>query len=83
MRERTTSTVLFRVDVAEALAARKGLTTVVEKAAYFGLHQHSQWVKVVGGVHNPGESFIARVLSSPAKEEFPDEVTFDNLFEVA
>lgn len=86
MRERTaegSQVIRFRVDVADAIAAKKGLTTTVEKAAFFGLNRHSHWTQITSGTHKPGEGFIARVLSSPAKDEFPDEVTFDNLFEVA
>lgn len=77
--------VRFRVAKANEIAARAGRAgTESEKAAFFGVTQ-SNWSRATSSGDNatdPGALFIAAVLSSEAAEKFPDEVTFDGLFEV-
>lgn len=75
------STVRFRADAARQLAGRHGLTTVAELAEFFGTTA-TTYSRVERGVTDAGEVFIAAVLSSPAAQQYPDEVTFDQLFEV-
>lgn len=86
MRDRTSvpdaPVVKFKVAKADEIAGRRGLTGVVEKAAFFGVTHHN-YSRVVNDVNFPGRDFIASVLRSPAAAAFPEDVTFDNLFEVA
>lgn len=72
------SRVKFRVDQADAITGKHGLTNLGEKAAFFGVTHHN-YSRVVHGVNGPGEEFIAAVLGS--RPDDPD-VTFDRLFEV-
>lgn len=77
--------VRLRYDKATELANKAGWTSEPQKAAFFGVTQ-SNWSRVTNPsgkkVTDPGALFIAAVLASPAAEQFPDDVTFDNLFEV-
>lgn len=76
--------VRFRTQRADEIAAKAGKETGADKSAFFGVTQ-SNWSRVTSTTENatdPGALFIAAVLASEAAEQYPDEVTFDNLFEV-
>lgn len=76
--KRETRRVRYRLDRANKVAAEKGLTSQLERAAFFGV-TNQNLSRVERGDVWPGEAFIASVLSS-----HPDEpwCTFDYLFEV-
>jgi len=76
-RERTLQ-VRFKLDAVDKIAAREGLTTEAERAAFFGVRP-SNWSRVVNGVTAPGKDFIAAVLASHPEDQ---RVRWDNLFEI-
>ena len=74
----------LRLTRAKEIAALEGLTTATDLSAFYGVTQ-SNWSRVTGDGKRktePGNQFIAAVLSSPAAQKYPALVTFDNLFEV-
>lgn len=78
--------VRFKVDRANEIAARNHvLETEAQKAVYFGVTP-SNWSRATGRdpdrATDPGALFIAAVLSSPAAVDYPNDVTFEGLFEV-
>lgn len=71
----------FRADRAAKLAAEAGWHTDTERAAFFGVTQ-SNWSRVMSTATDPGALFIAAVLTSPAAADYPEQVSFAELFEV-
>lgn len=70
--------VRFKVERANEITEALGLEQIQDKAAYFATTD-TTYSRVVRGLTNPGEDFIAAVLGS--HPDNPD-ITWDNLFEV-
>lgn len=68
----------FRVERAREIAAKHGLAQVQEIAAFFNTTE-TTYSRVARGLTDPGERFIADVLSSRPGD--PD-ITWESLFEV-
>jgi hypothetical protein len=70
--------VKFRAERAEQITNRRGLEHIKDRAAYFNTTP-TTYSRVVRGLIDPGEEFIAAVLASHPGDP---EITWDNLFEI-
>lgn len=77
-RTRSPHKVRFKVEQADAITEGRGLEWIKDKAAFFATTP-TTYSRVVRGLIDPGEEFIAAVLGSNPGDP---EITWDNLFEI-
>lgn len=70
--------VRFKTERANQIAEERGLQLIRDQAQFFGVTP-SSYSRVINGVVNPGEDFIASVLASHPGDA---DITWDALFEV-